>query len=284
MQLAAEWSFAPNVVLVPTMGFLHEGHLSLVRAARAWADGGVGDAASGDVRDKGKVLVSIFINPLQFGPGEDFEKYPRDFQRDFDLLEQAGADLVFLPEAADMTPGNMIFKVDPGRMGDVLCGRYRPGHFEGVATIVTKLFQATRPGRAIFGWKDAQQFLLLRKMVRDLNIPVELQALETMRESDGLAMSSRNSYLTPGQRAAAPAIHAALKRVRQQVDAGELNTGKLLGELRRSLSADPLLKLEYAEAVSMDALEPVDTVAPGNTLIAVAVFAGDTRLIDNIRL
>lgn len=266
---AAGWSFSPDVALVPTMGYLHEGHLGLVRAARERAE---------------KVLVSIFINPLQFGPGEDFEKYPRDFERDYELLEQAGADLVFMPNAADFTPVDLVFAVDPGPMGDALCGQYRPGHFRGVTTIVTKLFQITRPGQAIFGWKDAQQFLILRKMVHDLNMPVELRALDTVREASGLAMSSRNSYLTPEQRAAAPAIYGALQRVRELTASGETDTRMLLRELKALIAAESLLKLQYAEAVAMDTLEPVDTVVLGNTLIAVAVFAGETRLIDNIRL
>jgi pantoate--beta-alanine ligase len=268
-ELADSWSFSPDVALVPTMGFLHEGHLSLVREASAHAQ---------------KVVVSIFVNPLQFGPAEDFDKYPRNLQCDAELLAGAGADLVFAPEASDMTPEDMVFQVDPGPMGAILCGQYRPGHFAGVSTIVTKLFNVVRPGLAVFGWKDAQQFLILQKMVKELNMPLKLIGLDTAREADGLAMSSRNSYLNEQQRKAVPAIYAALQSAANAYRNGEESTANLLQRLVKHLKAEPLLSVQYAEAVSLDKLEPVDTVERGNTLIAVAVFAGETRLIDNIRL
>jgi pantoate--beta-alanine ligase len=267
--MARQWSFSRNTALVPTMGALHEGHLSLVRAAR---------------KQSYRVIVSIFVNPLQFGPAEDFAKYPRTLDSDKELLAAAGADLIFAPDPADLTPADMVFSVDPGPLGNVLCGKYRPGHFAGVTTIVTKLFQVVRPGSAFFGWKDAQQFLILRKMVEDLNMPLEMHGLETMREEDGLAMSSRNSYLTPEQRAAAPAIYRALAQLRQSYESGNTSAASLLADLSQALNAEPVLKLQYAEAVTMDSLEPVDTIVPGNTLVAVAAFAGDTRLIDNVRL
>jgi pantoate--beta-alanine ligase len=215
--LASQWSFDAHTALVPTMGALHEGHLALVRAAREHAE---------------RVIVSIFVNPLQFGPAEDFNRYPRTLDQDTTLLAEAGADLVFAPAPDDMTPPGMLFSVDPGPMADVLCGHYRPGHFTGVCTIVTKLFQVARPGHAYFGWKDAQQFLILRRMVEELNIPVTLQAVETIREADGLAMSSRNNYLTPELRAAAPAIFAALSALRREYEAGEQETEPLLSRLR----------------------------------------------------
>ncbi len=268
-ELAGRWSFSDEVALVPTMGFLHDGHLSLVRHA---------------ARQARTVVVSIFVNPLQFGPAEDFDKYPRNFDRDAELLAGAGATHIFAPQAQDITPKEMTFTVDPGPMATVLCGKYRPGHFTGVCTIVSKLFNITRPGHAAFGWKDAQQFLILRKMVADLNIPVSLTALETAREADGLAMSSRNTYLTVEQRQAAPSIYRGLTLAKAAFDAGELRTRHLLGQLEETIKSEPALTLQYAEAVNMETLEPVDMVTAGNTLIAVAVFAGETRLIDNIRL
>lgn len=267
--LAKEWSFDPRTALVPTMGALHAGHLKLVKAARTGSD---------------RVIVSIFVNPLQFGPSEDFDRYPRDLQGDMERLAAAGADLLFAPDVREFTPASMRFFVDPGALGERLCGQYRPGHFRGVATIVSKLFQVVRPGQAFFGWKDAQQFVLLRKMVHDLNMPLTLHGVETERELDGLAMSSRNLYLTPAQRAAAPAIFQALSQAKARADAGELQTGSLLQSIRDTLALQPELRLQYAEAVAMDTLDPIDNVIRGNTLIAVAVHAGGTRLIDNVQL
>lgn len=267
--MASEWSYSERVGLVPTMGYLHEGHLALVRKARSKAD---------------KVIVSIFVNPLQFGPSEDFAKYPRDFGRDAALLGEAGADLIFYPTADDITPESMVVSVDPGEMSNVLCGRFRPGHFRGVCTIVTKLFQIIRPGFAVFGWKDAQQFLILRKMIEDLNIPIIMEALDTVRDPDGLAMSSRNNYLTSEQRRAAPAIYQGLQAVETAVKKGTLNVDELFTMFRQRVAMEPELEIQYVEAVSMDRLEPLQTVVPGNSLIAAAVYAGSTRLIDNLRL
>lgn len=267
--LAAGWSFSRSAALVPTMGYLHEGHLSLVRKASEQAE---------------TVIVSIFVNPLQFGPGEDFDKYPRDYDRDIALLQESGATVVFLPDATELTPPAMSFSIDPGPMADVLCGRYRPGHFAGVTTIVMKLLHLTQPGLAIFGWKDAQQYLILRKMVQDFNLPVDLQALETKRESDGLAMSSRNSYLSPEQRAAAPAIANGLQAVRTAFENGQDSTEALKTLFMQGIASAVALRPQYIEIVRMDTMEPVDRVEPGNTLVAVAVYAGQTRLIDNIRL
>lgn len=267
--LAREWNFDDGTALVPTMGALHEGHLEIVRAAKG---------------RNGRVVVSIFVNPLQFGPSEDFGRYPRNLDRDAELLAQAGADVLFSPDAEAITPPGMLFSVDPGPMADVLCGRYRPGHFRGVATIVTKLFQVVRPGHAYFGWKDAQQFILLSKMVRDLNIPVQMHGRETVREPDGLAMSSRNAYLNGKQRAAAPVLYRALENARNIATEGGHDAESLLQGIRQEIDSEPLLKLQYAEAVSLETLEPVDTVVPGHTLVAVAAYAGDTRLIDNVRI
>jgi len=267
--LARAWDFRPDTALVPTMGYLHDGHLKLVREARAHCE---------------RVIVSIFVNPLQFGPSEDFGRYPRNFDRDVEMLSSAGVDLVFAPLPADMTPPEMTYQVDPGPAANVLCGRYRPGHFIGVATIVMKLFQVVRAGQAFFGWKDAQQFLILQKMVRDLNVPMMLTGVETVREPDGLAMSSRNSYLTEKERRAAPVIYQALRAAGDAWSKGECHADKLAEMTRDIIASEPAVKLQYVEIVSMDGLEPVDKVQPGNTLIAVAAHLGSTRLIDNIRL
>lgn len=266
---AHEWNFSQRVALVPTMGFLHDGHLALVREAAGKAD---------------KVIVSIFVNPLQFGPAEDFAAYPRDISRDARLLSEVGADIIFAPCATDITPSDMTFTVDPGRLGEALCGKYRPGHFAGVSTIVTKLFQIVRPGVAVFGWKDAQQFLLLRKLTIDFNIPLKLHAMETLREADGLAMSSRNSYLNMEQRMAVPAIYRGLSEVQKSFRNGVDDVSRLVEIFRNTIMAEPSLTFQYAEGVEMDELETVDKVHEGNTLFAVAVYSGKTRLIDNIRL
>jgi len=270
VQLASKWSFSSRIALVPTMGYLHEGHLSLVHAARREAD---------------EVVVSIFVNPLQFGPNEDLDKYPRDLNRDLDLLSAAGATLVFVPKAEDLTPVSMTTVVDPGEMGAKLCGKYRPGHFTGVCTIVSKLFNVIRPGIAVFGWKDAQQFLILKKMVHDLAIPVNLRAIETAREPNGLALSSRNTYLNDAQRKAAPKIAESLMALKSLYEAQpEIAPAELRDKFNQMIRQKTELKVQYIEIVSTDDLEAVDRIVPGNTLIATAVFAGETRLIDNIRL
>lgn len=268
-RLAETWSYHSGCAIVPTMGALHEGHLALVSRAKSAAD---------------RVIVSIFVNPLQFGPGEDFDRYPRNLERDSELLQSAGADIVFSPNADVMTPADMRVTVDPGPMGDVLCGQYRPGHFRGVCTIVSKLFHITRPGQAYFGWKDAQQFIILRKMVQDLNLPVAMHGVDTKRESDGLAMSSRNAYLKPEERRAATVLSEALEKARVSYSNGQNSTAYLVVQIQETIAAEPLARLQYCEARSMDTLEPVDSVLPGNTLIAVAAHFGETRLIDNIRL
>ncbi len=268
-EMAKDWNYSQRIALVPTMGFLHEGHLNLVREASAHAD---------------KVIVSIFVNPLQFGPSEDLTNYPRNLFRDAQLLSAVGADIIFAPDSTDITPSDMKFQIDPGGMASVLCGRFRPGHFAGVSTIVAKLFHIVRPGIAVFGWKDAQQFLLLKKMVLDLNMPVTLHGVDIKREADGLAMSSRNTYLNAAQRKAAPLIYGGLSEIRSAYESGVNDTKILLNSFRRRIDSEPLLKLQYAESVDMDSLKPLDKVQKDNTLIAVAVYAGDTRLIDNIRL
>ena len=268
-RLASEWRFDQNISLVPTMGYLHDGHLALVKEA---------------AKRSSKVVVSIFVNPLQFGPNEDFNRYPRDTERDLELLKEAGADYVFIPDALEFTPPSINFTISPGEMGTVLCGKYRPGHFDGVCTIVMKLLQLISPGLAVFGWKDAQQFLILQKMVQDLNIPVRLHALDTIRESDGLAMSSRNIYLDSEQRKAAPAIYRALQDLQVMTKSGTTSARNLTTHFLQSLTPYPQLEVQYIQVVSQENLAPLELVIPEKTLIATAVYAGQTRLIDNIRL
>lgn len=260
---------ARTLGLVPTMGFLHEGHLSLVDAAKDAADA---------------VAVSVFVNPLQFGPGEDLDRYPRNEERDRELLEARGADLVFIPSVETMYPdGEPRVTVDPGPMADVLCGAHRPGHFRGVLTVVARLFGLFRPDVAVFGRKDFQQEVLIRRMVRDLEQGVEIVGGPVVREEDGLAMSSRNAYLSPEERAQAPGIHRSLEEARERVGQGERSAAVIAAGIRERIDAHPLLRTQYAELVHPDTLEPVGTVESG-TVAAVAVFCGATRLIDNVSL
>ncbi len=254
--------------LVPTMGALHEGHLSLVRAAAAECD---------------VVAASIFVNPLQFGPTEDFEKYPRSLERDAELLEKAGVTLLFLPSVAGMYPPGAKTYVDVSDLSSKLDGGSRPGHFRGVATVVSKLFEIVRPDRAYFGQKDAAQVALLRKMVRDLDMDVEVVVCPIVREPDGLAMSSRNAYLNPKQRRQALVLSRSLREVKSAVDAGERDARKLAEIGTRVIAAEPGAKLDYFAVVDGETLEPVKSVSQG-TLVAVAAWVGTTRLIDNLIL
>ena len=258
------------VGLVPTMGYLHEGHLSLIRRARAECD---------------RVVVSVFVNPLQFGPSEDFARYPRDLERDRALAESAGADLLFHPEAREMYPGGepVVF-VDVGDLARRWEGAARPGHFRGVVTVVAKLFNLVQPGRAYFGQKDAQQAVIIRRMVADLNFPVEIVIGPTVREADGLAMSSRNVYLDPDQRRAATVLYRALQAARRELEAGERDGAALVAAMERVLAGEPLARPEYAAVVSADTLEPLDRVTAGEVLLILAARVGDTRLIDNFWL
>lgn len=251
---------------VPTMGALHDGHLSLVRASKSQCD---------------VTAVSIYVNPLQFGPTEDLDKYPRDLEGDAAMLERLGVDLLFFPSDAEMyDPGPRTYVLVEG-LYDKLDGASRPGHLRGVATVVTKLFEIIRPDYAFFGQKDAAQATMLRRMVRDLNMDVELVVCPIAREPDGLAMSSRNAYLTPEQRQQALVLHRALLRVELAVDQGERSSEKLL-EIGKGVIADePDARLDYFVAVDRDTLDPIPTVTCG-ALIAVAAYFGATRLIDNI--
>jgi len=253
-----------SVSLVPTMGALHAGHLSLVARARQETD---------------LVTASLFVNPTQFAPGEDFDRYPRQLADDCTLFESAGVDLVFAPSAAEMYPTDASTFVDVGELGTRLDGASRPGHFRGVATVVSKLFHIVQPDRAYFGQKDAVQVAVLRRMVRDLNFPLELIACPIVRDPDGLALSSRNAYLTPDERAHALILPQALDLVRQDL-ATTRNLPEALEPAHNLLRANPAVQLEYLEAVDPHTLVPVSTVLPG-TLIAIAAKVGKTRLIDN---
>lgn len=254
-----------RIALVPTMGFLHEGHLSLVRAAKKRAD---------------RVAVSIFINPTQFGPGEDFSAYPRDFQRDCQLLETEEIDIVFHPALAEMYPDGAETFVEVEKLSLPLCGAMRPGHFRGVATAVAKLFNVIRPHVAIFGEKDYQQLQVIRKMVRDLSMEVEILGHPIVREADGLAMSSRNAYLTPDQRRAAVSLSRSLCKAERLVRRGETSAQSLLSLVRAELAKEPLADVEYVKLCDSETLIDIETIHR-TALLALAVRFGKARLIDN---
>ena len=257
-----------RVGFVPTMGALHEGHLSLVRAARG----------SYDV-----AVASIFVNPTQFGPTEDLAKYPRSFERDCELLERDGVELLFAPSAEEIYPAGAVTWVTVEGLSDKLDGRSRPGHFRGVTTVVAKLFHIVEPDAAFFGQKDAAQVAIIRRMVRDLDLPVEIVVGPIVREADGLAMSSRNAYLDPEQRKQALMLHRSLMRVQQSADAGERNAAQLVAAGREEFSRESSVRLDYFEIVDADTLDSVEDIS-GGALVAVAAFVGSTRLIDNVLL
>ena len=255
--------------LVPTMGFLHAGHLSLVQQAKA---------------ECGLAAATIFVNPTQFGPNEDFKSYPRDPERDLALLRAAGCDLVWLPTVEEIYPPDFNTYVVVEGVTETLEGAHRPGHFRGVATIVAKLFNVVQPTRAYFGQKDAQQTVVIRQMVRDLALPVEVVIAPTVREPDGLAMSSRNTYLTPEQRTAAPVLYRALSRAAQAYAAGERSAEILRHAMLGELASEPLAQVEYASAAHPQNLRELDVVDRGGVLLSLAVRIGKTRMIDNILL
>ncbi len=260
---------AQKVGFVPTLGYLHEGHLSLIRRARA---------------DTDIVVVSVFVNPTQFGPGEDYERYPRDLERDARLCEEAGVDVLFCPEAGDMYPRGWSVYVDEGRMSLGLCGKWRPGHFRGVLTVVAQLFHLVLPDVAFFGQKDAQQARLIRQMVRDLHFPVTIEVLPIVREASGLALSSRNQYLSPEDRLQAAGLYRSLVFAEALVRDGTRETAilreRVRGEILRALAP---VDIEYVETVDAETLEPVERV-DRPTLLAVAVRFRGVRLIDNVLL
>jgi len=257
-----------TIGLVPTMGFLHEGHFSLVREARRMTD---------------VVVVSIYVNPLQFGPQEDYRVYPRDLDRDSRLLEPLGVDYLFCPTDAEMYPPGYRTMVEVIELKDRLCGLTRPIHFRGVCTIVLKLFNLVRPDRAYFGQKDAQQALIIKRMTADLALPVTVEVRPTVREPDGLALSSRNMYLSAEERRAATVLWRSLEAVREEHARGEVRAEALLRAMTDLIGREPLARVDYLAVVRSDTLEPVDRVE-GETLVALAVFIGRTRLIDNILL
>ena len=255
-----------DVALVPTMGALHAGHISLMELAR---------------RQAPITIASIFVNPLQFAPGEDLEKYPRPIEKDLALLEAAGVDAVFLPTAAELYPDNASTYVNEERVSTHLCGAERPGHFRGVTTVVLKLFNIVAPDVAVFGQKDAQQCTVIERMVRDLNVRVRIVRGPIVREADGLAMSSRNIYLSPSERAAAPAIVSSLRAAQAAFEQGERSSAQLAALGIASLSATPLVRLQYWEVRHPETLEPIEIIGPEGALLAVAAHVGTTRLIDN---
>ncbi len=255
-----------TIGFVPTMGFLHEGHLSLVKRAREEND---------------IVVVSIFVNPTQFGPNEDYESYPRDFERDVKLLKELNVDVVFHPPVEEMYPKDFSTYVEETKLSRYLCGKSRPGHFRGVCTIVTKLFNIVHPTRAYFGQKDAQQFRVIKRMVRDLNMDVELVECPIVREHDGLAMSSRNIYLSDDERVQALALYNSLKLAENLIKSGERDAGVVKSAMKEFLSRYDKVKIDYVEIVDEETLEPVKHIE-GKVIVAIACWVGKARLIDNV--
>ena len=263
--LSAAWHRAGETVsLVPTMGYLHEGHLSLVRIAKKKAK---------------RVVVSVFVNPTQFGPNEDFAQYPRDEKRDFALLRAEGVDAVFAPTPQEMYGADATVSLVESKLSKVMCGAFRPIHFAGVLTVVLKLFNASRADVAVFGRKDAQQLAVIRRMVRDLDVPVTIVGAPLVREKDGLALSSRNTYLSPAEHARALALHEALDAAEADYRAGRTDPKRAVAKIEKAL-AKACDKVDYVVAVDADTLEPVKKLGP-NTLLALAAYVGKTRLIDN---
>jgi pantoate--beta-alanine ligase len=254
--------------LVPTMGYLHEGHLSLIRAARAQND---------------HVVASIFVNPTQFGPGEDFERYPRDTERDLSLLRTEGVDIAFTPSVEEMYPAGASTFVEVEGITDVLEGAHRPGHFRGVTTVVAMLFNIIEPRRAYFGQKDAQQLAVIRQLVRDLQLDIDIVACPTVREPDGLAMSSRNAYLTPGEREAALVLSHALRLAEERFAAGERDAEALRAAMRELIAREPLARIDYVSVSDTRTLRELDSI-DASALASLAVRIGNTRLIDNVTL
>lgn len=257
-----------SISLVPTMGYLHRGHLSLIAMAKERTD---------------VVVVSIFVNPAQFGPGEDYRDYPRDVERDYTMLAEAAVDFVFYPAVEDMYPHGYSTYVEVTGLQDTLCGSFRPGHFRGVATVCLKLFNIVRPHVVVFGQKDAQQVVIIRRMIRDLNLPLELMVAPTEREPDGLAVSSRNRYLSEEERRQAAVLYESLEHGRKLVESGEKSSDKLRTEILQRIKSKPLAKPEYVDVVDAESLQSVDHLH-GEILIVLACWFGKARLIDNVLL
>lgn len=254
-----------TVGLVPTMGFLHEGHQSLIAAS---------------VKENDRTVVSVFVNPTQFGPNEDFEAYPRDIEKDRALCESTGADLIFNPEPEEMYPEGFCTYTNITGLSDALCGKSRPIHFKGVCTVVSKLFNIVGADKAYFGEKDAQQLAIIRRMVRDMNIPVEIVGCPIIREEDGLAKSSRNTYLNPEERKAALILSKAVFAGKDMVENGEKSAEKIVSSMKEIIKSEPLAEIDYVEMVDMNTMKNIDAVE-GAVLCAIAVKIGKTRLIDN---
>ena len=257
-----------RIGFVPTMGFLHEGHLSLMRRAR---------------EDNHALAVSIFVNPTQFGPGEDFQSYPRDLERDASLCREVGCDILFTPSAEEMYPQGSVTTVSVSTLTKHLCGASRPGHFDGVTTVVTKLLNIVKPHRAYFGLKDYQQYRVLWRMARDLNLDIDIVGLPTVREPDGLAMSSRNAYLDTEERASALSLSRSLELAREMVRDGTRDPAAIEERVREAISSQPHTRIDYVQVVDAEELTPV-TSLEGRALLAMAVFVGNARLIDNTLL
>ena len=255
-----------TIGFVPTMGYLHEGHMNLIKEARRTTD---------------IVVVSIFVNPAQFGKGEDYKQYPRDLKGDRQKVERVGANILYVPSVADMYPKGYLTYVNVEEITRTMCGASRPGHFKGVATVVTKLFNTVKPHKAFFGQKDYQQSIVIKRIVRDLNMDVEIIVLPTMREPDDLAMSSRNSYLNKEERKAARILYRSLKKAEEMIKEGESSAKKIYDGMKRMIASEPLAKIEYITIADPETLKPLKEVRE-KTLIALAVWIGKTRLIDNI--
>ncbi len=261
-----EWrARGQSVGFVPTMGYLHEGHASLMKEAKKQTD---------------KVAVSIFVNPTQFGPDEDYDAYPRDLDHDAAICEEQGVDLIFHPSVEEMYGKNYNTYVTMETLGEELCGKSRPTHFRGVCTVVTKLFNIVNPDKAFFGQKDAQQFVIIKRMVKDLNMRVEVIGCPIVREDDGLAKSSRNTYLSPEERQAALILSQTIRLGQDMVKAGEKNVNTLLSAMKEKIASEPLAKIDYVEVVDGETMQKVETIEE-SVLVAMAVYIGKTRLIDN---
>lgn len=254
-----------SIGFVPTMGYLHEGHKSLMQAARTNND---------------KVVVSVFVNPMQFGPNEDLESYPRDFEKDSALCESVGVDLIFHPEPEEMYADGFCSYVDMNGLTTELCGKSRPIHFRGVQTVVLKLFNIVKPDKAYFGQKDAQQLAVIKRMVKDLNVDTEIVGCPIVRESDGLAKSSRNTYLNPDERKAALILNRSLKLGKDMIENGETDAKAVIKAITDNINTEPLAKIDYVDVVDFDTITPVDKIGK-SVLVAIAVYIGKTRLIDN---
>jgi pantoate--beta-alanine ligase len=255
-----------TIAFVPTMGFFHEGHLSLMREGRKRGD---------------LLIISLFVNPTQFGPKEDFKNYPRDFERDRKMAEEVGVDILFAPEASDMYPPDHQTIVRVEKVTQNLCGRSRPTHFQGVTTVVLMLFEMVMPHVAIFGEKDYQQLATIQQMVRDLHLSVEVLGMPTVREADGLAMSSRNKYLQPDERKAARSLYRSLQEVKELLQKGERKADRILDEVNGILQSEPLVRIDYVQICDAHTLQDVDRVE-GDVVVALAAYLGKTRLIDNL--